>query len=202
MMKFKQSTYLKILAILAGILPFAWLVYLVAFNQLSADPAKDIQHFTGTTTINFLLATLLISPLAKLPHAVILNSLRRTLGLTTFFWSLLHILSYFIFELAFDLPLFFSEVFQRTYLILGFVAWIGLALLAITSNKFSIKSLKKYWKKLHNLIYPIAILASIHYYLSLKAKNILPFAYLAIFLALWGMHFYFKNRKNKKRLPQ
>lgn len=199
MMKFKKTTYLKILAIIAGIAPLAWLIYLIISNHLSADPAKDVQHFTGTTTLNFLLATLLLSPLARLPHATILNSLRRTLGLTTFFWSVLHILSYFIFELALDLPMFFSEIFQRTYLILGFIAWIGLLLLAITSNKFSIKELKKNWKKLHNVTYPIAILAGIHYYISLKAKNTTPFLYLAIFLALWGIHFYFKYHKNKKR---
>lgn len=194
-MKLKPSTYLKILSIISGIAPLAWLSYLIIFDQLSADPAKDIQHFTGTVTINFLLSTLLLSPLAKLPHAIILNSLRRTLGLTTFFWSILHVLSYFVFELAFDFPLFFSEVFQRTYLMIGFITWIGLLLLAITSNKFPIKKLKKNWKKLHNFVYPIAILASIHYYISLKAKNSIPFIYLAIFLVLWGVHLYFKRKK-------
>lgn len=198
-MKLKKTIILKILAILAGIAPLAWLIYLITSNQLSADPAKDVQHFTGTTTINFLLATLLLSPLARLPRATILNSLRRTLGLTTFFWSLLHILSYFIFELAFDFSLFFSEIFQRTYLIIGLIAWIGLFLLAITSNKFSIKQLKKNWKKLHNIVYPITILAGIHYYISLKVKNSTPFIYLAIFIALLGMHFYFKHRKYKKK---
>lgn len=195
-MKLKKTTNLKILAILAGIAPLAWLIYLIIFNQLSADPAKDIQHFTGTTTINFLLATLLLSPLAKLPHATIVNTLRRTLGLTTFFWSVLHILSYFVFELALDYSLFLSEIFQRTYLTLGFIAWVGLFILAITSNKFSIKKLKKHWKQLHNLVYPIAILIGIHYYLSLKAKNITPFLYLAIFLVLWGIHLYVRHKKS------
>lgn len=198
MIKLKPSTYLKILAIIAGIIPLAWLSYQIIFDQLSADPAKDIQHFTGTVTINFLLVTLLLSPLAKLPRATILNSLRRTLGLTTFCWSILHVLSYFVFELAFDFSLFFSEIFQRTYLMIGLITWIGLFLLAITSNKFSIKKLKKNWKKLHNIVYPMAILASTHYYISLKAKNSTPFIYLTTFLVLWGIHLYFKYRKHKK----
>lgn len=85
MKKINPIILLKILAISVGILPLLWLVYLTLTNQLGADPAKDIQHFTGTTTINFLMATLLISPIVQISHWNILNRLKRTVGLTTFF---------------------------------------------------------------------------------------------------------------------
>lgn len=199
MLKLKKTTYLKILAIILGILPLIWLSYLIIYNQLGADPAKDVQHFTGKTTINFLLATLMLSPLAKLPYCRIVTSLRRTLGLTTFVWSTLHIFSYFAFELAFDAPLFFSELLSRTYLIIGAIAYFGLFLLAITSNQFSMKILKKRWKSLHNFVYPIAILAACHYYIALKVKEITPIIYIIIFISLWLFHHIFHYIKKHKK---
>ncbi len=189
---------LKILAISTGIIPFLWLVYLTLTNQLGADPAKDIQHFTGTTTINFLMATLLISPIVKISHWNILNRLKRTIGLTTFFWAIAHVFSYLLFELAGDIALFFNEITSRLYLILGSIALIGLLALAITSNQYSIKQLKKNWKRLHNLIYPIAILASFHYYIALKVKNPIAIYYLVVFIALWANHLFRAYQKRKQ----
>lgn len=190
---------MKFCAIIAGVIPLAWLIYLIFAQKLSADPAKDIQHFTGTTTINFLLATLMLSPLVQITHWNIFNNLRRTLGLTTFFWATAHILSYLMFELAGDVSLFFSEITSRTYLILGAIAWLGLFILAITSNKYSIRLLKKYWKSIHNWVYPIAILCGNHYYIALKVKGLTPIIYLIIFILLWGNHLIRKYRKRYSR---
>lgn len=190
MKKLNPILPLKILAIISGIIPLLWLVYLILVNKLGADPAKDVQHFTGTTTINFLLATLLISPIVQISHWNILNRLKRTIGLTSFFWALAHILSYLIFELAGDLNLFFSELTSRTYLNIGALAWFGLFILAITSNQFSMKKLKKNWKRVHNIVYPIAVLAAIHYYIALKVKDPIAIYYLIVFIVLWINHIF------------
>ncbi len=198
MKKINPIILLKILAISAGILPLLWLVYLTLTNQLGADPAKDIQHFTGTTTINFLMATLLISPIVQISHWNILNRLKRTVGLTTFFWAIAHVLSYLLFELTGDVTLFFNEITSRLYLILGSIALIGLFALAITSNQYSIKHLKKNWKKLHNLVYPIAILASFHYYIALKVKDPIAIYYLVAFTILWVNHLFRAYQKRKQ----
>ena len=61
----KQVTWLKVCLHLAGLLPFLWLVWAINHGGLGADPVKDIQHFTGRTALKFLLATLLITPLAR-----------------------------------------------------------------------------------------------------------------------------------------
>ena len=197
MIKINSVITLKILAIISGILPLLWLVYLITTNQLGADPAKDVQHFTGITTINFLMATQLISPIVQISHWNILNRLKRTIGLTTFFWAIAHILSYLIFELAGDINLFFSEITSRFYLILGAIAWLGLFTLAITSNQYSIKHLKRNWKRLHNLVYPIAILAAWHYYIALKVKDPIVIYYIVIFVCLWANHLFRFHQKRK-----
>lgn len=172
------------------ITPLIWIVGMTYLDQLGGDPAKEIQHFTGRIGIRFLLAVLLLSPLVHLFKWRVFNSLRRLLGLAVFFWAVLHVLSYLVFELRLDFSLFLSEIISRNYLILGATAWIGLFLLALTSNKWMMKQLKRNWKRLHNCVYPIAILIAIHYFMSQKIGHIYPLLYLGTFIVLWGFHFW------------
>lgn len=165
-------------------------------DQIGGDPAKEIQHFTGRIAIRFLLAVLLLSPLVHLFRLRLLNSLRRLLGLAVFFWAILHVLSYYVFELGLDPALFLSEIVSRNYLILGAIAWLGLLLLALTSNRWMMRKLAKNWKRLHNCIYPIAIIIAIHYFMSQKIGHIYPLLYLGTFIILWGFQLY---RRVKKR---
>lgn len=176
------------------IMPLIWIVVMTYLDQLGGDPAKEIQHFTGRVGIRFLLVVLLLSPFVHLFKWHVLNSLRRLLGLAVFFWVVLHVLSYLVFELGLDFSLFLSEIISRNYLILGAVAWIGLFLLALTSNKWMMKQLKRNWKRLHNCIYPIAILTAIHYFMSQKIGHIYPLLYLGTFIVLWGFHFWRKHK--------
>ncbi|SQB37244.1 putative sulfite oxidase subunit YedZ [Citrobacter koseri] len=80
--------------------PFLWLVWAVNQGGLSADPVKDIQHFTGRTALKFLLATLLVSPLARYAKQPLLIRTRRLLGLWCFAWATLHLTSYALLELG------------------------------------------------------------------------------------------------------
>ncbi|MBB0820332.1 hypothetical protein G7N13_10800, partial [Escherichia coli] len=80
----KQVTWLKVSLHLAGLLPFLWLVWAINHGGLGADPVKDIQHFTGRTALKFLLATLLITPLARYAKQPLLIRTRRLLGLWCF----------------------------------------------------------------------------------------------------------------------
>jgi sulfoxide reductase heme-binding subunit YedZ len=84
---------------LAGLLPFIWLFW-AASTGFSADPAKDIQHFTGRMALKFLLATLLVSPLARYAKQPLLIRTRRLLGLWCFAWATLHLTSYALLELG------------------------------------------------------------------------------------------------------
>ncbi len=96
----KQVIWLKVCLHLAGLLPFLWLVWAINHGGLGADPVKDIQHFTGRTALKFLLAALLITPLARYAKQPLLIRTRRLLGLWCFAWATLHLTSYALLELG------------------------------------------------------------------------------------------------------
>ena len=179
--------------------PFVWMVVAIILQKMGGDPIKEIQHFTGLIAIRFMLTVLLIAPVVMIMKWTILNSIRRLVGLAVFFWATLHISSYLVLELSLDWRLFLSEIVSRNYLILGAVAWFGLLLLTLTSNQYMMRYLKQYWKKLHYLVYPIAMLIAIHYYLSLKISQIYPLLYLGGFIVLCIFHGYRHYDRNVKR---
>ncbi|VEB63043.1 Flavocytochrome yedZ [Providencia rustigianii] len=117
---------------LVGLLPLLWLIFLIDSGQLGADPAKDIQHYTGIATLRLLVLIALIPLAVRLLRFNILFQTRKLLGLWCFFWAALHLSSYLLLEIGVNnLALFFDEVFSRVYLILGMVGWLCLFLMAI-----------------------------------------------------------------------
>lgn len=189
-MKVNNVITLKFACWLLALSPLVWLIYMLYTDQLSADPIKDIQHFTGKTAIRFVLLTLLLSPLGRFRFLKLLNRVKRIIGLSAFFWATLHIFTYLSLELAFDFSLFLEEITSRNYLIIGLISWLGLLSLAITSPQFAMRILKQNWKRLHSCIYIFALLAATHYLISLKLVTIYPIAYLVLFMSLWAFHFY------------
>ena len=184
----KQITGLKVLLHLAGFLPFLWLILSINQGWLSADPAKDIQHFTGRMALKFLLGALLVTPLARYGKQPLLIRVRRLVGLWCFAWATLHLVSYSLLELGIDnLGLLGSELISRPYLTLGIVSWFILLLLSLTSFQKAQRKLGKNWQRLHNAIYIVLILAPIHYLWSVKTLSPQPwiYAFLALILLLW-----------------
>ncbi|WP_380179750.1 protein-methionine-sulfoxide reductase heme-binding subunit MsrQ [Kalamiella sp. sgz302252] len=181
----KQITGLKVLLHLAGFLPFLWLILAINQGWLSADPAKDIQHFTGRTALKFLLGTLLVTPLARYGKQPLLIRVRRLLGLWCFAWATLHLVSYSLLELGLaNLNLLGSELISRPYLTLGIISWFILLLLSLTSFQKAQRKLGRNWQRLHNTIYLVLILAPIHYLWSVKTFSPQPWIYALIALAL------------------
>ncbi|EMC1014987.1 protein-methionine-sulfoxide reductase heme-binding subunit MsrQ [Enterobacter bugandensis] len=184
----KQITWLKVLLHLAGILPFIWLFWAASQGLFSADPAKDIQHFTGRMALKFLLATLLVSPLARYAKQPLLIRTRRLLGLWCFAWATLHLTSYALLELGINnLTLLGRELVTRPYLMLGIVSWLILLSLALTSTQYAQRKLGRRWQLLHNFVYLVAILAPIHYLWSVKILSPQPvlYALAAVALLAW-----------------
>ena len=177
----KQVTWLKVFLHLAAFLPFVWLFWAVSQGQLSADPVKDIQHFTGRMALKFLLATLLVSPLARYAKQPLLIRTRRLLGLWCFAWATLHLTSYALLELGINnLALLGRELITRPYLTLGIVSWVILFALTLTSTQAAQRKLGKNWQYLHNFVYLVAILAPIHYLWSVKIISPQPIIYAAL----------------------
>ena len=178
-------TWLKVIIYLCAILPFFWIVLSINQGWFSADPAKDIQHFTGRMTLKFLLVTLLVTPVARYGKQPLLIRTRRLLGLWCFAWGTLHLLSYSFLELGINnIRLLGSELISRPYLTLGIICWILLLALACTSTVWAQRKMGSTWQKLHNFIYLIAILAPIHYLWSVKVLSPQPviYAILAVIL--------------------
>ncbi|MFS9382094.1 protein-methionine-sulfoxide reductase heme-binding subunit MsrQ [Citrobacter sp. ANG330] len=181
----KQVTWLKVLLHLAGLLPFIWLFWAINTGGLSADPVKDIQHFTGRTALKFLLAALLVTPLARYAKQPLLIRTRRLLGLWCFAWATLHLTSYALLELGIhNLGLLGRELITRPYLTLGIISWLILLALTLTSTQAAQRKLGKRWHLLHNFVYLVAILAPIHYLWSVKILSPQPIIYALLALLL------------------
>ncbi|KNC14593.1 sulfite oxidase subunit YedZ [Pantoea sp. RIT-PI-b] len=195
----RHITGLKVVLHLAAFLPFVYLFMAASQGWLSADPAKDIQHFTGRMALKLLLATLLVTPLTRyLKHPLLIRT-RRLLGVWCFAWASLHLTSYYLLELGYDhLGLLGSEIISRPYLLLGMISWITLCALAITSFQRMQRKLGRRWQTLHNGIYLVAILAPIHYLWSVKVLSPQPVIYAVLAIGLLACR-YNKLRKLLQR---
>lgn len=191
----RHITLLKVALHLAAFLPLAYLFMAAMQGWLSADPAKDIQHFTGRMALKLLLATLLVSPLTRYLKQPLLIRTRRLLGVWCFVWASLHLTSYYLLELGYDhLRLLGSEIVSRPYLLLGMLCWVILFALAVTSFQRAQRRLGRRWQTLHNAIYLVAILAPVHYLWSVKVFSPQPWIYALLALLLLGWR-YNKLRK-------
>ena len=158
--------------------------YLAITDQLGGDPVEAIIHFTGIGAFNLLLLTLMVSPSAKYFKQAWLMKSRRLLGLYCFTYALFHVLSFWAFEIQFQLELFVQELFKRPYITFGLVAFLILCALAVTSYSKIQRYLGKRWQTLHNMVYLAVCLVAIHFYWSVKSEIIEPSIYIVITLLL------------------
>jgi len=176
--------YLKCVIHLSAVVTFICFAYLVDQDLLGADPVKEMIHFLGKTSLNFLLLTLLVTPVIKRFKQPLLIRVRRLLGLYSFAWVCLHLLIFIYLELNWEFLLFFDEVVKRPYLSLGAIAWIILFLLSITSINAIKRKMKRSWLTLHRFVYWAVLFATIHYYWSVKSGLIEPSIYLFLCVCL------------------
>lgn len=169
-----------------GLAPAIWSFWLAANNQLGANPVKEFEHILGLWALRFLILTLLVTPLRDLFR---LNFLpyRRALGLLAFYYVAMHFVTYVILDRGLNWPEIVKDVTQRWFIIIGFVAFILMIPLALTSNQWSIRKLKNKWQSLHRLIYIIALAGSLHFLMSVKSWPTEPLVYglIIIVLVLW-----------------
>jgi len=136
-------------------------------NQLGPLPYKEALHQIGDWTVRFLIATLALTPLQRILMWPKIALIRRMLGVTAFAYALTHLTLYIVNE-KFDLVFVVSEIVKRIYLTIGFTALLGLSLLAATSTDAALRRLGRNWKRLHMIVYGIAVLALLHYFMQSK----------------------------------
>ena len=190
-----MKKYLKFSVFLLSSFPFLLIAYKIFFNKLGPEPVKEITHFTGEWTLIFICLTLSMSPLKRLTNSAIWVSFRRMLGLFVFFYATLHLLTYIGLDYRFDWSPLLNDVIKKKYIFIGFAAWLLLLPLTITSSKRMVLLLKNNWKKLHRLIYVIAIFGSLHYIWLSKTIFFKPLIYFIIILVLLALRIKIKNRK-------
>ena len=189
--------YFKPSIFVLSTIPFLIIIYKIFFNKLGPEPVKEITHFTGEWTLIFICLTLAMSPLKKLTNLNFWVKVRRMLGLFVFFYASLHLLTYVGIDYRFSWQPIFDDVLKKKYIFVGFAAWVLLIPLTITSSQKMILLLKQNWKKLHRLIYVIAILGSLHFIWLSKTIYFKPLIYFVIITVLLFFRINFKKIFNK-----
>ena len=145
-----------------ALIPFVWLLSKVFQNDLWPDPAQALSIETGEWTLRFLLLTLAITPFRQIFRVAEIARLRRMIGLFAFFYASIHFLSWMAFILGFRWLAIAEELVERPYITVGFLAYVILFLLGVTSTNSMVRRLGKNWKRLHKFVYAASILAIVH----------------------------------------
>ncbi len=196
----QQILYVKVAVWVLALLPLARLFWLGFNDNLGANPVEFVEHSTGTWALVFLLITLSMTPIRLLTGQVWQIQLRRMLGLFMFFYACLHITTYVWLDFAFLWDELLIDVTKHPRILVGFAAFLLTIPLAVTSNSYMIKRLKTNWKKLHQLVYVIAILAVVHFLMLVKKDLTEPIYYAVALILLLGIRLYYKYQAHSKAI--
>jgi len=194
----KDIRFAKFLVFVNGGVPLVLLTWDAYNHQLGANPVNFAILTTGMLTLIFLMLTLLVTPIRKITGWNWLIFSRRTFGLYAFFYGCAHFLIFFGLSLdhPFSVSTALTEMFKRKYLFVGITALLLMVPLAVTSTNGMIKRLGgPRWRKLHRLVYVVAILGVIHFYMQTKADVRLPLAFAAVLTILLGYRLFALKQK-------
>ena len=167
-----QFRVIKAVLFAAALLPFIRLAVFAFTDRLGANPIEFITRNTGDWTLYFLCMTLGVTPLRRLTGWNWVVKLRRMLGLYAFFYALLHFTTFLWFDHFFDIDEMLKDVIKRPFITVGFTAFVLLIPLALTSTNGMMRRLGgKRWQWLHRTIYPIAVLAILHFWWMKAGKH-------------------------------
>jgi sulfoxide reductase heme-binding subunit YedZ len=187
----------KILLSTNALIPLGFLAYDAWRGQLGVNPIEFFLRTTGVLTLVFLLVTLLVTPLRKAFGWNGLIKYRRMLGLYAFFYGVIHLVTYSIFDKSLDIPAIVGDVWQRPFIAVGMLAFSMLVPLAVTSTNGMVKRLGgKNWQRLHRLTYVAAALGVIHFWMIVKSDVFYPVAF-GIVLALLLLYRLYAKRTTK-----
>ena len=162
-------------------------------GNLGINPIDKLMDEFGKMALRLIIVTLIISSLSQLKFLRSFQNIRRMIGLTAFYYVLCHFLTYIILDHFFNWQFILKDIVKRPFISLGFINLILLLPMVFTSTNAMVKKLSfKIWKKIHYLIYIIAPLGALHFYLLKKADKTEPLVYLVIIFLLLFWRFYYK----------
>ncbi|HYE44544.1 MAG TPA: protein-methionine-sulfoxide reductase heme-binding subunit MsrQ [Caulobacter sp.] len=191
---------------LACFAPISWLAWRLFSGELGANPIEALIRQLGVWGLRFILISLAITPLARILRRPRLIRFRRTVGLFAFAYVLLHWTSYIGLDQIFDWAAIGKDILKRPFITIGMTAFVLLIPLAVTSTNAAIRRLGPVrWRRLHRLIYLIAPLGVLHYYMLVKADHRPPLIYATVLALLLGWRVWDRAgralRKTESRAP-
>ena len=193
----RQLSLLKAGLFVLALAPLGRMVWLTYSGQL-VEPLEFISRGTGDWVLYLLCISLAITPLRRLSGWNWLVKLRRMAGLFTFFYAFLHFMTFLWFDHFFDVGAMLKDVLKRPFITVGFIAFVLLIPLAVTSTNGMIRRLGgKRWQWLHRLIYLIAPLGIVHFWWMKAGKNDFaePIVFGLIVLVLLGLRVYWRRSR-------
>ncbi len=177
---------LKAVVLVATFIPGAVLAFWWAKGALGGRPVTEVIHGTGDWAIRFMLIALAITPASRVLDWPRILLVRRMVGLTALAYALAH-LTLFVVDQNYRLGVVVSEIVLRFYLTIGFIVVLGLIVLGITSTDGWMRSLGRWWKRMHRAIYVLGAIALLHYFIQSKSNVSEPvfFSGLFVWLLLW-----------------
>lgn len=185
------------LVVLAAVpaLWYAWAIYsdfALGTRHLGSDPIKEAEHAYGAWTLRLLFASLAITPVRRMSGWNWLAKHRRTLGLYAFAYGVLHLSVWAILDVQLIIDdlvgwdVVWADLTKRPFITIGMLCLLLMLPLAVTSTKGMIKRLGKAWTTLHRLVYAIAVLGLVHFFMAVKLDIREPGVYALILAFLLG----------------
>jgi methionine sulfoxide reductase heme-binding subunit len=166
-----------------GLVPLAFLVWGAVAGSLGVDPVKVIEHRLGELGLQFLLASLTITPLRRL--GLNLMRFRRALGLLAFGYVALHLMAWVTLDMGLRWSEMAADLWKRPYVILGMAGFLVMLPLAATSSNAAIRKLGPLaWGRLHRLAYGAVAAGVLHLVLLSKVWSVEVLVYSGLGLAL------------------
>jgi len=179
-----RTSPLRFAALVLLLLPLAKAIFEAGDIAHGARPLNELIHRAGFWALVFLGVTLAVTPFRRILRYGNLIDIRRMLGVGTFCYIAAHLALFFA-DQSYDFGKFVHEITHRVYLIVGAIAWLGLAALAATSTDGMVRRLGGLrWRRLHQAIYAIALLGLIHYFQQTKADVTVPIFAAGLFVWL------------------
>ena len=167
------------------LIPVPVLLFMGFTGGLGREPISALEHELGKIALQFLIVVLCITPLRQIVGLNLIR-FRRTLGILTFIYVALHLLTWVILDVQ-SVDRVWADIIKRPYITIGMSAFVLMLPLVATSNNKSVRTLGTVWRKLHMLTYPVVLLGAIHFIWVNKVLEMEPLVYLAIVLGLLAL---------------
>ena len=168
-------------------LPMVYYFYLAAVGMLSVEPIKALEHKLGACGLQLIVAGLAITPLRRYLGLNLLR-FRRAIGVMSYAYISVHLLVWLVLDVQ-VLSMIWLDIVKRPYITIGMLAFVAMTPLAFSSNDYAVRKLGPLWRKLHRLVYVIAILGAVHFLILVKGFQLEPLIYLGIILVLLAARF-------------